>query len=178
LTVDYSTFDPFSSLLWDDITFRYDGSLLIHLKSTKTSKFPGAYIDLFPFFDKTLCPIQALKHYKELSIQSGIFNRFQPVFMLTSNTRLTVSEFISYINRFLVPLNILGPHDSITGHSFRAGIPSSLSIISDPSTVSDLKIWSRWTSDSYLLYLKLQAEQRKAIFGKSKIYSKTVTELD
>jgi hypothetical protein len=166
LTVDYSTFDPFSSLLWDDITFRYDGSLLFHLKSTKTSKFPGAYIDLFPFFDKTLCPIQALKHYRELSIQSGIFNRFQPVFVLTSNTRLTVSEFISCINRFLVPLNILGPHDSITGHSFRAGIPSSLSIISDPSTVSDLKIWSRWTSDSYLLYLKLQAEQRKAIFEK------------
>jgi hypothetical protein len=166
LSVDNSAFDPFSALLWDDITFRDDGSLLIHLKSTKTSKFPGDYIDLYPFFDKTFCPIHALRHYREQSVQTGIFSRFGSVFMLSANTRLTVSEFIFHINNFLIPLNILGPHDSITGHSFRAGIPSSLSTISDPSTISDLKIWSRWTSDSYLLYLKLQTDQKKAVFRK------------
>jgi hypothetical protein len=166
LSVDSSTFDPFSSLLWDDITFRDDGSLLIHLKSTKTSKFPGDYIDLYPFFDKVFCPILALRRYREQSVQAGIFSRFGSVFMLSATTRLTVSEFIAHINNFLVPLNILGPHDSISGHSFRAGIPSTLSIISDPSTISDLKIWSHWTSDSYLLYLKLQSDQKRAIFQK------------
>jgi hypothetical protein len=166
LCTDNSAFDPFSTLLWDDITFRDDGSLLIHLKSTKTSKFPGVYIDLYPFFDRAFCPIHALKHYRYQSVQAGIFDRFKPVFMLSASSRLTVSEFIFHINNFLIPLNILGPHDSITGHSFRAGIPSSLSTVSDPSTISDLKIWSRWTSDSYLLYLKLQSDQKKAVFRK------------
>jgi hypothetical protein len=166
LSTDNSNFDPFSALLWDDIVFRYDGSLLIHLKSTKTSKFPGAYIDLFPFFNKIFCPIHALKHYRELAIQAGVFDRFKAVFMLSADIRLTVPEFISCINKFLVPLNILGPHDTITGHSFRAGIPSSLSTISDPSIISDLKIWSRWTSDAYLLYLKLQFDQKKVVFQK------------
>jgi hypothetical protein len=29
-----------------------------------------------------------------------------------------------------------------------------------------MKIWSRWTSDAYLLYLKLQSDQKKVVFQK------------
>ncbi len=74
------------------------------------------------------------------------------------------------ISDLLEPLNVLGPNDSITGHSFRFGIPSTLTLIDDPELDSDVQIWGRWTSEAFRSYMKLVTDQKKRIFDKISNY--------
>ena len=55
---------------------------------------------------------------------------------------------------------------TFTGHSFRAAIPSLISSHPDKSTVSELKDWGSWESNSYRYYLKDVRENRKKLFSK------------
>jgi hypothetical protein len=54
----------------------------------------------------------------------------------------------------------------ITGHSFRAALPSALASCPDIASQDDIRQWGRWTSDSYLLYTRLKIRQKKLIFAK------------
>jgi hypothetical protein len=55
--------------------------------------------------------------------------------------------------------------DSISCHSFRAGIPSLLSLFPDLATSDMIKGWGRWASDCYSRYTRLQLPQRERIFA-------------
>ena len=55
---------------------------------------------------------------------------------------------------------------TFTGHSFRAAIPSLISSHLDKSTVSELKDWGSWESNSYRDYLKDVRENRKKLFSR------------
>ncbi len=56
--------------------------------------------------------------------------------------------------------------NSITCHSFRAGIPSCLSMFPELASCDDIKGWGRWQSDCYEKYTRLKLPQRQKIFGK------------
>ncbi len=58
--------------------------------------------------------------------------------------------------------------DSISCHSFRAGIPSILSMFPDMVTSDQIKGWGRWQSDCYQLYTRLSLMEKEPIFGKIK----------
>ncbi len=58
--------------------------------------------------------------------------------------------------------------DSISCHSFRAGIPSILSMFPDMVTSDQIKGWGRWQSDCYQLFTRLSLMEKEQIFGKIK----------
>jgi hypothetical protein len=78
---------------------------------------------------------------------------------------LTPTQFTEILSSLLLPLHILGPSDSITAHSFRAGIPSTLVTLPHPPSEFEVKLWGQWSSEAYEQYLRLKPEQRKQIFS-------------
>jgi len=136
-------YNPLETLLWSDLKFRSDGSILLHVKIDKSKNKNGSYVDIFSFDVKGCCPVKTLT-----SLQKLCENSNDPVFVFKNGKLLTPKIM------------------QISGHSFRAGIPSALA--SDPKAAkdSDIKAWGRWSSDSYLLYTRLKLNQKKILFEK------------
>ncbi len=61
LSKNEKCFNPLEDLLWEDLTFRDDNSILIRIKVPKNKKLEGELIDLFPFKGHKCCPVAALK---------------------------------------------------------------------------------------------------------------------
>jgi hypothetical protein len=159
-----SSFDPFQTLLWSDISFRQDSSVLLHIKIPKSSSPNGDFIDLFPFPDPRYCPTSFLKQLRANQLSLSSFQITLPVFRFSTQKNLTPSHLSSLLCSLLQPLHILGTYDSLSGHSFRAGIPSTLATLPQPPSEFKIKLWGRWTSEAYQQYLRLKTDQRRNIF--------------
>ena len=147
-------------LMWNDVKFRNDESVLIHIKIDKCKNPQGSYIDLFKSNVLPICPVKTLLLLKERRYADG-----KPVFMFENGKILTSSCFIDTVRNLLYP--IIGDYAKmLCGHSFRAGIPSALA--ANPNAVKDIEIknWGRWTSDSYLLYTRLKLKQKCELYAK------------
>ena len=59
----------------------------------------------------------------------------------------------------------------ITGHSFRAAIPTLISSHPDKNTVSELKGWGNWESDSFKAYEKNDRVKRRTLFAVDSMYA-------
>ena len=51
------------------------------------------------------------------------------------------------------------PRDQFSGHSFRAGLSTILSVLG--FSEEEIKGWGRWKSEAYIRYLKDQTHRRK-----------------
>ena len=60
-------FNPLETLLWSDLKFRSDGSILLHVKIDKSKNKNGSYVDIFNFDVKGCCPVKALTSLQKLS---------------------------------------------------------------------------------------------------------------
>jgi hypothetical protein len=89
----------------------------------------------------------------------------KPVFTLSNRSLLTVKAVNDTLFKLLEPL-IGGDASLITGHSFRAALPSVMASCPDIASQEDIQKWGRWSSDSYLLYTRLKMRQKKLIFAK------------
>ena len=87
---------------------------------------------------------------------------FVPVFSFKKDSFLTRKKINSYLATLIT--DFVDPYHKITGHSFRAAIPSTLAISSEKNIANDIKAWGSWTSDCYLLYTKQESEKRKVLF--------------
>jgi hypothetical protein len=171
LPTNWATFDPKTDLTWDDIIFRSDNSLVIRIKSPKTANFPGQFVDIFPCTQNpAYCPVFHLKRFRKFAESCNFLHNETAVFRTIDGDIVFTSQFIQLISDLLEPLNVLGPNDSITGHSFRFGIPSTLTLINDPELDSDVQIWGRWTSEAFRSYMKLVTDQKRRIFNKISNY--------
>jgi hypothetical protein len=155
-------FNPFETLLWEDLIFRKD-SILVHVKIPKSRNPQGDFIDIFEFKGHGCCPVSALRALRDSSPKSSVPN--SPVFQFSSGKFLTPNLFNVCLRDLLRPLIGL-ESDSLSAHSFRAALPSALA--TDPTSVlsTDLKLWGRWHSSSYSLYTRLKFDQRKSLFNK------------
>ena len=54
----------------------------------------------------------------------------------------------------------------ITGHSFRAALPSALANRPDIASDEDVKKWGRWDSGCFKKYTRLDPYKRRFIFNK------------
>jgi hypothetical protein len=87
------------------------------------------------------------------------------VFRFASGKNLTPSRS----NKILASLltDICSPTtNTITCHSFGAGIPSALSLHPELASSDNIKGWGRWQSDCYTRYTRLHHSQKRAIFEK------------
>ena len=157
-------FDPTTTLTWGNVSFDGNKEIVIFVPYTKTTGFKGKVLDVFYMEGNNLCPASALKKLRSMVQKENIFSLDKPVFSFLSGKHLTKNQ----INNWLAQLlnDFTDPHHKITGHSFRAGIPSCLACFPDRDTVDSIKEWGQWYSDSYTSYAKHEREKRRAIFLK------------
>ena len=113
--------DPTSTLLWSDVAESSKESFLLRLKQPKSGE-PCEFLDVFPFEDFQCCPVAALRTLKQMKIENGTFQTDSPVFSFGSGTNLTKEKFNTLLSQLLEDLK--KPGNTISAHSFRAGIPS------------------------------------------------------
>ena len=111
-----NTFHPAESLLWEDVIFKKD-CVLIKIKIPKSRNPKGEFMDLFKIEDCFFCPVTALVRLRNLKGQS--LDPKKTVFTFKSGKNLTSTT----LNTCLV---IGAEAHHISGHSFRAALPSVL----------------------------------------------------
>ena len=145
-------------LLWKDINLSKKHASIV-LKTQKNRVLNKQTLHLFKFKDKYTCPINALRKLKKQAKKDGTFSKSKPVFAFNEQTNLTQR----IVNKFL---KVSFPKNKFSGHSFRAGVPSSLADF--PNIANDWHVmgWGRWRSSIFLKYQKRTKEQSKWVFKK------------
>jgi len=159
------THDPTADLLWGDIRQNSEDSFLIRLKNPKSGEEQGEFLDIFPFPGYQCCPVASLKALQLEQMQAGLFSPDTPVFRFASGENLTTSRFNEILADLLHDI-CSKDTNTITCHSFRAGVPTALSLHPDLANSEDIKGWGRWNSDCYTRYTRLRHDQKRAIFDK------------
>jgi len=160
------SFDPTADLLWEDVKFLPNESLLVRLKCAKSADIQGEFLDVFPFPGYDCFPIATMLYLKKLHMEAGLFDLKKPVFRFAAKN-LTTSHF-NNILASLLPDFCRPGQDTITCHSFRPGIPSTLALFPDLANTDDIQGWGRWHSDCFNRYTRLRHDQKRAIFDKIK----------
>jgi len=158
-------FDSSSTFTWNDVRFREDDSLLLHVKLPKSRSQEGEFVDIFSFKTPGCCPVKALRKQLNLQRSIGRGRPSDPVFVLQDQSFLTEGK----MNQVLVEVfsGVLGSEkDSLSCHSFRAGVPSALSRHPDLASSDDIQGWGRWSSSCYKVYTRLKIDQKKKIYSK------------
>lgn len=157
-----NNFEPKFTFLNSDIctsSTNVDGKpvkfLVISLKSTKTSLTSETLLDVFPT-NNDLCPLRAFFKWENY----GTANPVMPVFRKSSGKLITQREFNCLLKKWLGDCLDFSK-TSVSGHSFRAGIPSILSSLGFPD--EDLMAVGRWSSRAFLCYTKLPRTNRMAM---------------
>lgn len=158
------SFSEKDTLLWRDVRIIEKDHILIHLKSPKSRVKDGEFIDIFSFKGHGVCPVKSLIVLRDLA--SSLSHEFLdfPVFIFLSGKGLT-SRTLNFTLHSLLSSRLGPKAEEVSGHSFRAGIPSVLARFPELSNSSDIKTWGRWKSDSYCLYTRLKNEQKRKIFS-------------
>lgn len=164
LSENENSFDPTSTLKWSNVQFRPDGSILLFLSMPKSGAKEGEFIDLFPF-PGSCCPVAALTTHYRIQKAMGRGNPNDPVFIFPSGKFLTTSKLNSILRSLLSDMFDY-KNDSISCHSFRAGIPSTLARFPDLASAEDVKKWGRWSSSCHETYSRLRIDQKRTIFAK------------
>mgnify|MGYP003891633467 CR=1 FL=1 len=158
------SFDPNFCLLGNDVLLKpliLNNSpvsvLAVTVKSPKVGR-PNSkdIIDVFPT-NTDLCPVRA---YSDLAKSNPYPNPNMPFFSLSNGSPYSSPEFNSHLKLWLSKY-INPSFGYISGHSFRAGIPSILGSLGFSD--SDIKLVGRWSSNAFQSYLKLPRTRRLAM---------------
>ena len=117
-----------------------------------------------PVKKRLSCPVLALKTLKALQKEEGMYDGSNPVFRFGNGSNLTQSQFNQILSSLLPDLCKKG-ENTISCHSFRAGIPSTLSLFPHLATSDMVKGWGRWHSDCFTKYTRLKLQQKEQIFS-------------
>ena len=153
---------PSENLLWEDVHIRND-SVVIKIKIPKNRNSKGQFVDLFEFKDSRYCPVLAVKKLKLMLGRKDVSK--MPVFSFSSGILLTPMAFNKSLVALLQPV-IGEAASSISGHSFRAAIPSALASCPELASDEEVMIWGRWSSPCFKSYMRLSPLQKKRIFEK------------
>ena len=157
-------YDPNTTLLWQNVKMLDKNEIILFVPYCKTKGFKGKIVDMYPLKNDAKCPVAALVRLKRLAEKNGVWDPLKPVFSLLSGKNFTKN----CLNRGLSCLleDFCDENHKITGHSFRAAIPSLISSHPDRHSVSELKDWGNWESESFKAYEKNDREKRRKLFSK------------
>ena len=162
LSARETSFNPCETLMWSDLSFRSE-SVTVRIKIPKSRNPQGEYVDLFKIVNQNYCPVQALNRLRKLKMEDGKLEG--PVFAFKTGKLLTQGSFNDTIHLLLKPH--IGPAAAmITGHSFRAALPSALANRPDLANDEEIKLWGRWSSSAFKKYTRLKPAQKRSIFNK------------
>lgn len=168
---------PASDLTWTDLRQSSENSILIRIKQPKSGEKNGEYLDLFKFPGYGCCPIAAIQTLKRMQTKAGVFCENMPVFRFANGKNLTMAQFNKTLSELLSDMCETGKN-TISCHSFRAGIPSTLSLFPELATSDLIKGWGRWRSDAYTRYTRLVLSQKQNIFSQIADALRSVAPLD
>ena len=100
-----------------------------------------------------------MKKLKKLQLSNELFSKDFPVFRLEPHTFLTQKDINSFLKSSFKNLYI-------RGHSFRAGIPTSIANFPDIANDNHIMGWGRWRSKIFSTYQKAKKNQKRWIFRK------------
>ena len=158
--------DPTCTLTWACVQYREESdSFLLHIRLAKMRSPEGEFIDLFPFLKiPGMCPVAALKNQWRLQKDCGHGRPGDPVFMYPSGNFVTREGFNKVLRSILEKV-VDFDKDTISCHSFRAGLPSLISQYPELMSVDDIKSWGRWSGESYAKYTRLGDMQKRKLFS-------------
>ena len=85
---------------------------------------------------------------KELQVEKGMFGKNLPVFRKGGGKNFRPLDMISLLKR------VQDPGQTLSGKSFRAGIPSALATNKGDFGAGELKNFGRWKSAAFKTYIK------------------------
>ena len=151
------------TLKWNDIILD-DKHAAIMIKRPKANKGQPDIVDLFEVKGLKCCPIKALNKMRELALKNGKDSPFK----FEDGTNLTQRLFTEKIKEWALPHTSKEFVEKLTGHCFRSAIQTILAARPDIASDDDIKIWGRWSSESYKIYAKKSVETKRIIFEKIK----------
>ena len=164
LCKNVNSFDPSFTLLQEDITLKsinigneQTEILQIRLKSEKTDKVGAiSIVDVYSS-GGTLCPVKAYKKWNNLSSTN---QPKMPAFRQTNGKPLTGKKFNDILKKMLNK-HLTYTNDTITSHSFRAGLPTLIGELGYAD--SEIQALGRWSSRAFECYLKQPRTKRHEI---------------
>ena len=157
-------FDPATTLVWENVKFMENGDVLMFIPYCKTTGFNGKLLDIFRIEGNKFCPAASIIRLMKMVEKNAYFSQNIPVFSLPSGKNLTRKRLNFVLKNLLY--DFTDENSKITGHSFRAAIPSALSSFPDENSMKDVKDWGSWESSSCDRYLKNERAKKKILFGK------------
>jgi hypothetical protein len=165
LSSNCASFDPTSTLLWKHVKFLCNDSVLLYIPCTKTKKYTGEFVDVFPLEGNFCCPVSALKLLLQIHLELNIFDFEQPVFSFGKHNFLTTRKLNDVLKNLLSPW--YDPNtDVISCHSFRGAVINIMQNNMSLFKPEECRLYGRWESDAYLYYLKNHHADRKLTFEK------------
>ena len=157
-------FDPSTTLLWENVKQISDKDVIIFIPYSKTTGFKGKMVDLFAIKGNKCCPVSAIRRLNCMVWSKNSYEPKKPVFTFKSGRFLTKGKMNLWLSELLS--DFVDENHTITGHSFRAAIPSLLNFCADENSIEEIKAWGSWKTDSCKLYTRQERESRRAIFTK------------
>ena len=141
-----SHFNALSHLSASDISFTSDGSISLHLKSSKTDPYRQGCSVLIAPSGHSVCAVRAIKKY----MAHHPLNPDGPFYIFQSGLYLTRSQVTSTLPLLLNRLNI--PTELYASHSFRIRAATT-------AAEAGLPLWliqtlGRWSSNCVALYVR------------------------
>jgi len=138
------------------------GELALRVRSHKAGHAAGDLVVLFPLSDPSLCPVRHLLALCRSKNFSG------PLFVRSSGQLWTRQHFSAILQDLANKTGLFGPGETITGHSFRAGIASALGALGTADGELALREWGRWRSFAFTAYTRQHVAAKRAIFDRIK----------
>jgi hypothetical protein len=156
-------FNQTATLLWKNVKFLGNDEILLYIPCIK-KKFCGDFVDVFAV-DNLYCPVRALYALMQQQIKLGFFDLNKPVFAFSSSYFLTTRK----LNEILKDL-LKKYYNEATGyiscHSFRGALVNIMQSNTKKFDPNEYRLFGRWSSDAYLLYLKNHRAERRTVFKK------------
>ena len=141
-----SQFNALSHLSASDISFTSDGSISLHLKSSKTDPYRQGCSLLIAPSGHSVCAVRAIKKY----MAHHPLNPDGPFYIFQSGLYLMRSQVTSTLRLLLNRLNI--PTELYASHSFRIGAATTAAEAGLPPWL--IQTLGRWSSNCFALYIR------------------------
>jgi len=152
-----SHFNALSHLSGNDISFNSDGSLSLHLKSSKTDPYRQGCSLLIAPSGHSVCTVCAIKKY----MAHHPFNSDGPFYTFQSGLYLTRAQVTSTLRLLLKRLHI--PTELYASHSFRIRAATTPAEAGLP--LRFIQALGRWSSNCFALYIQIPSSILQKVPG-------------
>lgn len=163
LSPNSKNFDRNTTFCWKNVIFKDNSEVILRIPFSKSTGLSGKIVCLFKCSKLSFCPVESLIKLRKMYEKDNVMCPDKPVFMFSSGKFLTTEKLNKVLDSLLA--KHLPQGVKISGHSFRAAIPTAVATHPNKVTTEELKQWGKWESDSYKLYTKNDYSSMRKLFS-------------